>query len=397
MIKPACRQAGLPFESDLNILGALLTKKGLQVVAASVALYVASAGVSYMIFTLVLSKPIDIVTPFGNLTDVTSGAEEGEKDRPCPTNGALYTKNREKQWQDRRPLAVMVDNHADARPPIGLSRADVVYEAVAEGGITRFLAVYLCQESGNIAPIRSARTYFLDWLSEYDAAYVHVGGANTPGPADALGQIRNYGIRDMDQFGLGFPTYWRGTDKLAPHNVHSTTKKLWEAAEERGFGKEDEEGVRWDKNFVEWQFKDDAPLEARLDAKPIVVPFWSQSGDYTVTWQYDKAANVYRRFHGQTAQTDPNTNEHLSAKVVIVQFQTERNANDGYPDGHLLYGTTGSGQALIFMDGQTVKGEWVKDDRISRTKFIDAKGQEVEFVRGQIWIETIPVGNDVEY
>lgn len=381
----------------MNILNALFTKKGLQVVAASVALYAASAGVSYMIFNSVLSKPIDIITPFGNLTDVTSGDEEGEKDRACPLNGGLYTKNREKLWQARRPLAVMVENHVDARPPIGLSRADIVYEAVAEGGITRFLAMYMCQDSGDIAPVRSARTYFLDWVLEYDASYAHVGGANTPGPADALGQIRDYGIKDMDQFGLGFPTFWRGTDKLAPHNVHSTTKKLWEAAEERGFGQEDEKGVKWSENFQEWKFKDDASLEARADQKPIVVPFWSQSPDYSVTWQYDKAANVYRRFHGDSAQIDPNTNEHLSAKVVIVQFQTERDANDGYPDGHLLYGTTGSGQALIFQDGQATEGKWAKVDRTSRTKFTDAKGKEVELTRGQIWIETIPVGNEVKY
>lgn len=350
-----------------------------------------------MIFNTILKGPVDIVTPFGSLADITSGSEEGEKDRPCPTNGALYTKNRQQLWQDRRPLAVVVENHTDARPPLGLSRSDVIYEAVAEGGITRFLAIYFCQDAGDIAPVRSARTYFLDWLSEYDAAFAHVGGANTPGPADALGQIRDYGIRDMDQFGLGFPTYWRGTDKLAPHNVHTTTKKLWEAAKKRGFGPEDEEGVSWDKNFVEWQFKDEPALESRLDQKSITVPFWTQAPDYTVSWQYDKANNVYRRFHDNSAQTDPITGEHLSAKVVIVQLQTESSANDGYPDGHLIYDTTGTGDALIFQNGQALEGKWVKKDRLSRTKFLDSKGKTVELNRGLIWIQTIPAGNDVEY
>ena len=350
-----------------------------------------------MVFNTILKGPINITTPFGSLTDITSGYEEGVKDKACPLNGTLYTKTREEDWQKRRPLGVMVENHLDARPSLGLSRADVIYEAVAEGGITRFLALYLCQQAGDIAPIRSARTYFLDWVSEYSAAYAHVGGANTPGPADALGQIRQYGILDMDQFGLGFPTYWRGTDKLAPHNVHSTTKKLWEAADQRGFGPKDEKGKRWDENFTQWKFKDEAGLEARGDQKPIVVPFWSQSPDYTVTWQYDKNANLYRRYHGETAQTDPITNEHLSAKNVIVQLEVERTANDGYPDGHLLYGTTGSGNAFIFMDGKAVKGKWIKKDRTSRTQFVDDKGKEVQFNRGLVWIETIPVGNEVTY
>lgn len=368
-----------------------------MILAGAIVLYALSAGLSYMVFNVILKKPISIVTPFGNLTDITSGLEEGAKDKVCPTNGSLYTKNREEQWKKRRPLGVMVENHVDARPPLGLSRADVIYEAVAEGGITRFLAIYLCQDAGDIAPIRSARTYFLDWVSEYGATYAHVGGANTPGPADALGQIRDYGIRDMDQFGLGFPTYWRGTDKLAPHNVHSTTKKLWEAAEKRAYGPQDEKGVRWDKNFTQWKFKDEPALEARGESTQIEVPFWGQSPEYTVTWKYDKNSNSYSRYHGDTAQIDPITNENMNAKNLVIQLQTERQANDGYPDGHLLYTTTGSGNALIFTDGKVISGKWLKKDRESRTKFVDNKGVEIEFNRGLIWIETVPVGNDIEY
>lgn len=372
-------------------------KKIAQIFAGILLLYALSSVFSYFIFLKVVKTSFNLPSPLAGLVDITSGADEGVKDKPCPINGAMHTKKREELWQQRRPIGVMVENHVDSRPALGLSRADVLYEAVAEGGITRFLAMYLCQDAGDIAPVRSARTYFLDWLLEYDAAYAHVGGANTPGPANALGQIRDYGIRDMDQFGFGFPTYWRGTDRLAPHNVHTTTKKLWEAAKERDFGPEDEKGNRWDKNFTIWKFKDDAALESRGDQKPIVVPFWTSQPDYTVTWQYDKAANYFRRYHGQISQLDPITSEHLSAKVVIVQLQVERDANDGYPDGHLLYGTTGTGEALIFQDGKVIKGKWTKKDRKSRTKFVDSQGKEVELNRGQIWIENIPVGNTVEY
>ena len=350
-----------------------------------------------MVFNSFLKNPVSISTPFGSLTDVTSGSEEGSRDKPCPLNGILYTKNREDQWQMRRPLGIMVENHLDARPTLGLSRSDIIYEAVAEGGITRFLAIYLCQDAGDIAPVRSARTYFLDWVSEYDALYAHVGGANTAGPADALSQIRDYGMFDMDQFGLGFPTYWRGTDKLAPHNVHTTTKKLWEAASERGFGPEDDKGARWDKNFVQWKFKDDEELAKRGDTVAIVVPFWSQNPDYTVTWHYNREANIYTRYHGETVQNDPITSENMTAKNIIVQFQDETDANDGYPDGHLLYETIGSGKALIFFDGKTISGKWIKKEREGRTKYVDAANEEIEFNRGLVWIETVPVGNVIEY
>lgn len=362
-------------------------------------LYAASAGVSYVVFNNFVKGPVNISTPFGSLTDVTSGAEEGVKDKSCPINGVMYTNTREDQWKKRRPLGVMIENHVDARPMIGLTRADVVYEAVAEGGITRTLDIFYCQDVGDLGPVRSARTYFLDWLSEYSALYAHVGGANTSGPADALGQIRDYGILDMDQFGLGFPTYWRSTDKLAPHNVHSTTKKLWEAAASRGdgWGSTDKNGKAWDANFDQWKFKDDAPLDQRGDQKPIVVPFWGQAPDYTVTWQYDKTANIYKRYIGDTAQVDSITKETMSPKNVIVQLETERDANDGYPGGHLLYGTIGSGQALIFFDGKVIKGRWSKTSRTARTKYLDAQGKEIVFDRGQFWIQTIPVGNTVQY
>ena len=373
------------------------SKKILTFIIGSIVLYAASAGISYMVFNKFLSGPVSISTPFGNLTDITSGSEEGTKDRPCPLNGAMYTKAREDTWEKRRPLAVMVENHAESRPAIGLTRADVVYEAVAEGGITRHLAMFLCQDAGDIAPIRSARTYYLDWLSEYDALYAHVGGANTDGPADALGQIKQYGILDMDQFGLGFPTFWRGTDQLAPHNVHSTTKKLWEAADKRNWGPEDDKGVRWDKNFVTWKFKDDANLESRGDQKPITVTFWANQPDYTSIWQYDKTLNTYKKFYGQTAQIDPLTNENLFAKNLVVQFEVETDANDGYPDGHLLYGTKGSGKALFFIDGKAQEGKWIKENRTSRTKYIDPKGKEVEFDRGLTWIQVVPTGNDIQY
>lgn len=371
-----------------------------MVIAGALVLYTASAGVSYLVFNSVLERPVNITTPFGSLTDITSISEEGAKDQACPLNGALYTKARKDTWEKRRPLGVMIENHLDARPIIGLSRADIVYEAVAEGGITRQLAMYLCQDAGDIAPIRSARSYYVDWLSEYDGLYAHVGGANDSGgdinpKADALGQIRQYGIRDMDQFGLGFPTYWRGTDRLAPHNVHSTTTKLWQAAQGRDWGPTDDKGVRWDKNFAILKFKDDASLEARGNQKPVVVPFWTSQPEYTNTWQYDKTANVYKKYYGSEAAIDPLTKEALAPKNLIVQFEVETQTQD--KDGHLLYGTTGSGNALIFLDGNVIRGTWNKKTRTDRTIYKDASGKEIAFNRGQIWIEIVPAGNTVTY
>src|SRR3989344_4968574 len=105
------------------------------------------------------------------------------KTETCPINGAMFTKAEREIWEKRRPMTAIIENHADSRPQSGLSRADVVYEAVAEGGITRFLSVFYCGASAEdvkIAPIRSIRVYFINWASEYskNPVLVHSGGAN---------------------------------------------------------------------------------------------------------------------------------------------------------------------------------------------------------------------------
>lgn len=349
-----------------------------------------STAASFFFFTNVLPKGTGLAL-VGSKTE-----EKGEKNKPCPLNGEMHTADAESKWKERRPLAVMIENHVDTRPQSGVGAADVVYESVAEGGITRFMAVYLCKDAEDIAPVRSARTYFLDWLSEYDAAYAHVGGANKEGPADAIAQIFQYDIHDLDQFSFGYPTYWRDENKAAPHNVHTTTDRLWKAASDRGWGaKDDLTEKRWDDGFLPWQFKDDAtglPEEQKTH-----VDFWNNDA-YSVDWQYDKATNSYKRFYTSMPSIDASTKSQISPKVVIVMYTKESHANDGYPDNvHLLYKTIGSGKALILQDGVAGDGTWQKDSRTGRTIFKDASGNSVKFNRGQIWIENVPDYQNVKH
>ena len=319
----------------------------------------------------------------------------------CPLNGAMHTQKAKDFWVQRRPLAVMIENHQEARPQSGLSFADVVYEAVAEGGITRFMALYYCNLSDvQVGPVRSARTYYLDWLGEYDALYAHVGGANTPGPADALGQIIKYDVKDLNQFSIGFPVYWRDYQRLGhpvatEHTMYSTTQKLWEVGAKRGWTATDSAGVKWDSKFIPWKFKDEKP---GTTASNINVTFWESQPNYTVEWSYDPTSNSYKRKNGGAAHMDLDNNTQLSSKVVIVQFEKESNANDGYPGNvHLLYGTTGSGKALIFQDGVVTEGKWMKASRLARTKYVDQNGKEIQFNKGQIWIQTVPERSKVSY
>lgn len=328
---------------------------------------------------------------------------DAPKTEECPLNGAKYSKDQREWWENHRPLGVMIENHQEARPQSGIYFADVVYEAVAEGGITRTLSVFYCQDAGIVGPVRSARTYFLDFISEYGnyPLYTHVGGANTPGPANALGQIVDYGwnqYNDLSQFSIGFPTFKRDESRLGhpvatEHTMYSVTSKLWDVGKKRGLTEKDKDGDAWDDNFVKYTFKEDA--KTLPAAQTISIDFWNDP-NYAVEWTYNKEANNYLRSNGGEPHMDRNTKKQLSARNVVVLYMTESRANDGYEgNAHLLYGTKGTGKALVFQDGEQIIGKWKKSGREGRTIITDSTGEEVKFNRGNIWFEIQPITGDV--
>lgn len=327
------------------------------------------------------------------------------KTEPCPLTGQKFSKEQKAWWEEHRPLGVMVENHAESRPQSGVEFADVVYEAVAEGGITRFLLVFYCQDAGIVGPVRSARTYYLDWISEYGAnpLYAHVGGANTPGPANAIGQIIDYGwnmYNDLNQFSIGFPTFKRDESRLGravatEHTMYSTTTKLWQVGAERRLTEKDEDGNAWDEDFVSYKFKEDAPERSRGNIDNIKIEFWGP-GAYAVDWTYDKETNAYLRENGGEEHTDRNTGHQLSAKNIVVLKMRESAANDGYEgNAHRLYGNKGTGEAIVFQDGEEKEGTWKKNGREGRT-IITVDGRELEFNPGTIWFEIVPLQGVVE-
>lgn len=378
-----------------------------KIIIIAVVLYVISAIGSYFVFSNFVSKKTIISSPLP--VPVTKNGQLSfnaslPKTEECPLNGAMYSVQQRQWWEKHRPLGIMIENHIDARPQSGISFADVTYEAVAEGGITRTLNIYYCQDAGLVGPVRSARTYFLDFVSEYGnyPLYAHVGGANMPGPADALGQINDYGwqsYNDLNQFSIGFPTFWRDYERLGhpvatEHTMYSTTEKLWKVAADRGLTNVDKNGVSWDSTFQKYSFKDDAPMSQRPDSQTVSYDFWPGYSDYSVKWDYDKATNLYLRSNGGQKHLDKDTGKQLSAKDVILLFMTESRANDGYEGNlHMLYGTKGTGKAKIFMDGKEIDARWSKKSRTARLILTDSAGLPVKFTRGKLWFSVLAIGN----
>ena len=396
--------------------------KTFMLVISFLGLFLVSVGISVLVFTFILGKGKS-GTPSSSPESKSKINLNLPKTESCPTNGQMFTKAEKDIWDTRRPITVVIENHADSRPPSGLSKADVVYEAVAEGGITRFLTVFYCDTSAEdvrIGPIRSVRVYFIDWAQEYATPlFVHSGGANNicsscPGGIKPRGDVAT----EVDAFkklvtlnwryaqgnsmdagtNIGFPIVWRDYERIpgaaTEHTFMGSTDKLFEEGTKRGFGYKDAKGKPWTNGFTSWKFAD-GKASANPTAKEISFSFWDNKPDYDVKWVYDSGKNIYLRFDGGKEHIDMDTKTQLAASNVIIQFTKERGPVD--KEGHMIYTTTGTGKALVFQNGEVIEATWSKETQASKTKYFDGKGKEISLVKGKIWIEITPFGNEVTY
>ena len=266
--------------------------------------------------------------------------------------------------------AIMIENSPDARPQSGLKQAGMVYEAIAEGGITRFLTLHQEDKPQLIGPVRSIRPYYIDWLTPYQASVAHVGGS-----PDALARVRNGSYRDIDQF-FNSNYYWRATDRYAPHNVYTSFTKLDALNQSKGYTSSIFKGFS----------RTDAAPAATPTATSIAINF---SGPwYNTTYTYDKASNSYLRSEGGAPHMDREDGQ-LAPHVVIAMKVDENLDADGY---HEDITAIGSGEAVIFQNGTATTVTWHKPDAATGITFTDASGKDVPLVRGQTWIAAIPNG-----
>jgi len=202
-------------------------------------------------------------------------------------------------------------------------------------------------------------------------------------------------------FNVGYPVVVRDQNRLSStpaaweHSVVASLDAMYAEADKRGFAFKDADGTAWNKDFVEWKFVD-GKSSSSGSAKNISFDFWSRYVDYSVEWNYDSATNAYKRNNGGKAHTDWEFDKpQIAATNVAIMFVDEEGPVDS--EKHMFYDVIGEGDALIFQNGTVITGSWSKESQFDREKFYDNNGDEVEFVRGPIWIELVPDGNDVEY
>jgi hypothetical protein len=292
---------------------------------------------------------------------------------PAPLTGRLVTL----AVAQRHPIAVMIDDLGPARPQSGLSLASVVWQAPAEGGIPRYMAIFQDELPPSIGPVRSSRYYYIAWAAEWRAIYAHSGGS-----PQALDTLRAKGsgqlVYNADEFRYS-GTFFRVTTRRMPHNLYTTGGKL------RSIGKR--LGARDQTYKPVWQFAPDAPLDARPYGGTITVGY----PDNVIRYTYDRTSNTYlRSVTGEKKETDAANGTRIAPKNVIVMRMVFGPLNDGNPDKRRLEANViGSGTAWISTNGRTIKGTWRKTALTKPTKFYDKDGNEVTLTVGQTFVQVV--------
>ncbi|MBI4090246.1 MAG: DUF3048 domain-containing protein [Candidatus Kerfeldbacteria bacterium] len=294
---------------------------------------------------------------------------------PRRLDGVLVPPGQANQW----PVAVMIDNHTASRPQAGLNKASIVYEALAEGGIPRFMAVFAQPKISLIGPVRSARPYFVRYAAEYRAGLAHAGGS-----FDALNLLRSLRMPNIEGIKGKTAQYFYRRGGGCVHCLFTDSKLMTRALKAAKY-------YRKKPTFRPWKFKVDPPIKERRVGKHGATIDLGAGAAYAIRYEYDRKKNVYKRFTGGRAQVDRLTRKQLTAKNVVLLLVPKERVLDR--KGRIALNTIGKGKAILLKDGYSRTIKWQKKTTYGRTIFSGLDGNEIVFNRGSVWITVVPRGH----
>ena len=304
-----------------------------------------------------------------------------------------------------------------ARPQAGLNEAGVIFEAIAEAGITRFAAIYQNPSSAVIGPIRSLRIYYLEWDTPFDCTIVHAGGA-----ADALEAVAAGGYKDLSE---NYTYMYRGTyGSRLWNNLFTTSAYLRQFSADYGYESSDIKGfarmtpaeskksrinalVAEKLNIIRATNVNTSELGAKVSNIALNFGGWANSN---VRYNYDLGSNTYYRSYesgnphevyscdavdlGEKNPEDVCSLVQMNPAVVVAMVVQEGKASDNY---HEDITTIGTGDVYIFQNGVVIKGTWNKGSKEEQIKFFGEDGKEVALAPGQTFITAVPAYGGIEY
>ncbi len=276
----------------------------------------------------------------------------------------------------KRPIAVIVENAPAARPQSGLSKADIVYEILAEGGITRFLAIFNSEPAENVGPVRSARPYFVLKAAENDAIFAHSGGS-----VEAFTYLEMLAVDHIDEM-KNFQPFWRTQDRPPPHNLYTSVASLRQEAQRLGYNKP----IRVGGFLV-----GDLGNPGGEKASKLEIDY---AADYKVEFTYLPDKNVYQRFINGAPHIDAAAGRAIQCSTIIVQV-AEHQVKD--EEGRLEIRFVGEGKGWVFRDGKVAPLRWEKNDLRDKTRFYLADGEELKINPGKVWIEVVDTRTKVVF
>lgn len=368
--QPSWKQANIKQPSRMAGLNPRNWSKKQTISVVVVSLILLGGGASAYAFQR-RQVPVPVAAP------VPAVAKAEEPAKPTTVASTLTGLQVNPDLNNRPVIGVMIENSPEARPQSGLNQAGVVFEAIAEGGITRFLTLWQDTEADYVGPVRSVRMYYLQWAQGFDAPIAHAGGA-----ADALAYIKSAGIKDLDQFANAGP-YSRVTSRYAPHNLYTDITKLRDLSVKKGWSSSTYTGFA--------RKKAEAPAATPTATSVDLV---ISGVNYNVHYDYDQASNSYKRVMAGKPHTDERSKTQLSPKVVVALVVPYNVASNGI---HSNYKTIGSGKAYVFQDGSVTEGVWEKTSPTSQITFGDANGAPLPLTPGQTWITAVGAASNVSF
>ncbi|MGH7195434.1 MAG: DUF3048 domain-containing protein [Candidatus Saccharimonadales bacterium] len=287
---------------------------------------------------------------------------------------------------NQKPVTgVMIENSVAARPQSGLQAAGVVFEALAEGGITRFLALFQAGSTPNyIGPVRSLRPYFLQWDMGFDAPIAHVGGS-----PQALSDVNAWHAKDLNQF-YNPSGYHRIASRYAPHNDYTSLNALNKLESQKHF--------TTSKYSAFPRLKNPQPAAAPSAGH---ISLNLSYADYNDSYTYNQKANNYARFEAGRPHlelTKSGAKVPIAPKIVIAIVVPRSNgALDSSGAYYSIYPTIGGAAADVFQNGTVTKGSWQKASRSGQITFQNTSGQPIKLDPGQTWITAVSDAGQISY